>query len=407
MIEFGEALALILKNTPPPRETRIPLQSASGRTLSRDVYAGEDTPSFPSSAMDGYAVRSSDVKNVTPTAPARLRLIGSVTTGDNPTLQVGPGEAVAIVTGAVVPEGADAVCIVEETELEGESVKVRTPVNVFDNIRQPGEELRNGDLALSRGTLLTPPGVGLMARLGVSEVPVYELPRVSIVTTGGEIVEPDQTPPRGKIRDSNKPSLSAALGWDGIEPGLLASAPDDAQALTSTLKTALSDSDVLLTTGGVSVGTDDLVKQVLKQLGVASIFWRIAMKPGKPTFLGKLGNKMVFGLPGNPAAAMISYYEIVRPALMRMKGHAHPLLPPADAILATEVRKDSKRMLFLRGSLKYLAQTPTVEINEKQESHILVSFARSNCILPVPAGSETIPEGTKVQVQLLPWVRAS
>ena len=335
MIPISEAWDFVLAGCVPPAPVPCAIGEAPGHVLAETVLASEDVPPFANSAMDGYAVQAAD----TVEAPVRLRVVASVMAGDSPTTAVGHGEAVLIMTGAPMPPGADAVCIVERTRLETKaSVVIEEAVGAETNVRHPGEDIVAGDAVFSAGTVVTPPHVGVLASLGIETVLVQPTLRVGVVSTGDELATGSGALAPGKIRNSNRPALLAQLQVDGCYPVDLGTVRDDTTALRHVLEHGAGSCDAVVVTGGVSVGDRDVVKIVLKKLGGNAARWmQVAVKPAKPFAFGTIGvvPTPVFALPGNPVPALVSYELFVRPGLRAMAGYRvldRPCLPATTEI---------------------------------------------------------------------------
>jgi molybdopterin molybdotransferase len=322
MLGVDEAREIVLKHAkrlPPAVVTVSP--AALGRVVAEDVRADLDSPPFAKALMDGYAVRAADVAP----AGAELRVIEEVAAGAVPAKAVGPGQAVRLFTGAPLPAGADAVVMQEKTAAAGDRVRVTDPgAKPGQHVLPRGQEMRAGDVAVPVGTVLTPAAVGLLAAVGRTSVTVFPAPRLSVLATGNELVEPDVKPGPGQIRNSNGPMLVAQAARAGASPRYLGIARDDEEHLRSSIREGLSAADVLVLAGGVSAGKLDLAPQVLADLGVETHFHKVRMKPGKPLLFGTAGNVLVFGLPGNPVSSFVGFELFVRPALRVLGGHADP-----------------------------------------------------------------------------------
>lgn len=326
MLTVEEALARVLAHIPPNGAERASLAEAHGRVLAEDVVSPGELPPWTASAMDGFAVRAGDV-------PGVLRVIETVAAGGVPRLVVGEGTATRIMTGAPVPDGADAVVMVEDTEPVGtDAVRIRVGAALGQHLRPRGSEVPRGRVVLTRGRTMTAGAIGVCAALGVPSVAVAVRPRVAILSTGDEVVQPGFPLGPGQIHSSNGHALAALVREAGCEPVHLGDVPDDPAAIGAAFRTAVR-ADVVLSTGGVSVGDYDHVKGVLAELGIAMDFWRVAMKPGKPLAYGVLGGTPIFGLPGNPVSCMVNFYQFVRPVLRSMLGDPTPFLPVVDAEL--------------------------------------------------------------------------
>jgi len=401
MIPFHDAQRLVLEKTGSLRPISLPITQTSGMVLAEDCYALNDVPLFDNSAMDGYALRSIDTLDRT----KYYKIIGTLKAGDKPNLRVGEYEAVQVMTGAPIPDGADAVIIKEDVDKDADRIYTKKQVKPGENIRFKGEELKKGTLALKKGTLLTPPCVGLLASIGLSKIAVYPRPRVSLLVTGSEIVYIGKALGPGQIWDVNGQSLIAALKEINITPQFLGISPDNSKIAEAKIKQGLSFSDVLIITGGVSVGEFDIIKDVLERLNVEKVFWQVAQKPGKPLYFGRKGAKLVFGLPGNPSAVLVCFYEYIRPALLKMMGWENPFLPEIKAFLTDQMRVKQGRTHLLRGWVERNEGNYWVNINKNQGSHILSSFACANGLAIISEKEECLPKGFPVTVHLLPWYK--
>jgi molybdopterin molybdotransferase len=399
MLTVEEARALILSHLPEGRKREVRLPDAAGYVLAQSIVAGADVPPFRRSAMDGYAVRASDVAN----APARLRRVGESRAGVLPSRAIGPGEAMAIYTGAAVPEGADAVQMVEETRRleDGEEVLILKPVRTGENVAPAGNEARAGETIYEPGRVIGPRELAVLALLGCSRVSVWARPTVALLATGDELVEADQPPAAGQIRNSNVWSLTGQLAALGIRPDYLGIARDDAGHLRSLVSEGLRR-DVLILTGGVSMGDYDLVKGVLDELGAQIHFARVAMKPGKPTVFATRERRLVFGLPGNPVSTFVSFENFVRPALGRMCGIARPELPRITGTLTREMKQSPGRTAFLPASVTISGGRWEVEPLPWRGSGDIIGFSHGNAAVIFPADRNHIAQGETVEAVLLP-----
>ncbi len=375
----------------------VPLPQALGRVLAEDIRANRDQPPYDVSAMDGFALRSADVAN----APAVLEIIEDIKAGDMPAKTVQAGQCARIMTGAPVPAGADAVIRVEDTQAFGaDKVQVNVPVKARNDIRDRGENMKQGEVVLQAGTEITPGVLGMLAMVKRKEVPVYRQPRVAILSTGDELEGLDDPFDANKIPDANSYALMAQVQALGIQPVLLGIARDNPEHLKEMLQRGLQF-DVLLVSGGTSVGVHDYVRPTLEALGVQMKFWRVAMKPGHPMAFGMGPMTWVFGLPGNPVSSMVCFEEFVGPALRSSMGHTRLFRRTVTATLARDVKHKHSRTEFVRVMLgkeqDVLVATPTGE----QGSGILRSMAMAEGLLVVPAGSKGVAAGEPVTVQLL------
>lgn len=393
MIAPDDALRLIFEHARVLGAELVPLARAVDRVLAADVRAAVALPPFDNSAMDGFALRAADLKDATPQNPVELTVLETVRAGDAGRLEVKPGEAVRIMTGAPLPRGADSVVMVEMTEPgAGGKVRMAGSTRVRSHVRARGEDVLEGSLLLEAGALLRPYDIALLAAQGVTEVPVVRLPRVAVLATGDELVDHREEPAAGRIRNSNGPALLAGLSRWGAVAEDLGIAPDEPEALKATLASALARADVLVVTGGVSVGDFDCTKAVFAALGVREVFWKVAIKPGKPLFFGTLeapggATKLAFGLPGNPIAALVCLEEFVRPALEKLQGYApkHPSYHLAGVALDDyPAPPDRRQYLFCRA--RSAPGGHELEIIRPQGSAMMGMASRANALAVAPAG---------------------
>ncbi len=399
-ISVEEARRIILEQISTLSVERIPLAEAQGRRLAEAIVSRDNIPPFPNAAMDGYAVRLADVQQV----PAALRVIADVGAGQLPPETVPPGSCIRIMTGAPVPAWAEAVVPVEWTELGSDgTVRILQVPTASANIRPPGQDVRAGERFFEAGQRITPPAVAMLATLGVAEVPVYRQPRVAIVTTGDELIDASQPLTPGHIRDSAGPGLSAQARWVGAEVMLQRRVPDDRGLIEQALEQAL-EADVLVFSGGVSVGLYDLVRQVLDARGTQWLFWKVRQRPGKPMAFGLLEGKPVFGLPGNPVSSAICFDQYVAPALRRMQGQQEVLRPRFSAILEAPTPKKAGLHFFTRGVARPGADGRLyVRDTGPQGSNLYHSMVRANSLIHLPEALEEAPAGLEVQIEWLPW----
>lgn len=400
MISAEEALALIDDHARVLGAETVPLARAADRVLAADLRAATALPPFDNSAMDGFALRAADLKDATPQNPVELTVLETVRAGETGRLEVKPGEAVRIMTGAPLPRGADSVVMVEATE-PGAAGKVRMAgaTRARSHVRARGEDVAEGSVILEAGARIRPYDVALLAAQGIAEVPVIRLPRAAVLATGDELVAPREPLGPGKIRNSNGPALLAALSRWGVPADDLGIAPDEPAALRSVLASALERADVLVVTGGVSVGDFDCTKSVFADLGLREVFWKVAIKPGKPLFFGALEApgappKLAFGLPGNPIAALVCLEEFVRPALEKLQGHApkHPSYH-LSGTAGNDYPKPADRMQYLFCRARPAAGGYELEIIRPQGSAMLGMASRANALAVAPAGSDRVRRG--------------
>ncbi len=402
VLPFEEARARVLARVEPLPPGEVPLGDALGCVLAEDVRAGEDLPPFANSAMDGFAVRSADLGGAGDAAPVRLRVAGEVFAGTGRLPAVEPGTAVRIMTGGALPPGADAVVPVERAAVEGDAVLVRLAAASGAFVREAGEDVRAGTVVLERGTVVGPAAVGMLASVGRRAVPVHPRPRVSVVSTGDELVDPGDPRGPGQIRDSNSWLLVAqarAAGTDAFRCGRLR---DDPDALRRGFALAAAEGDFVLTSGGVSVGDRDYTKRVLAELGDVEA-WRVAMQPGMPQAFGRAAGTWLFGLPGNPVSCFVVFEVLVRPALRRLAGHPPDRLdrPRVVATLGEPVRSPKGRVSFLRVRLEVGGDVLRATLTGAQGSGVLSSCVAADGLAVIPEEVDGLPAGTPVQVVLL------
>lgn len=405
MISVEEAREAVLSEVRALEPEEVFLTEALGRVLAEDVVSDIDVAPFDNSAMDGYAVRGADVAGASEESPAVLKVVEEIPAGKTPSRTVGPGQASRIMTGAPMPEGADAVVMVEYTESEaagsggGDSVRVFRPVAAGENVRKRGEDMRAGDTVLSLGDVVDPAAVGLLAAVGREMVSVYGRPRVGIVSTGDELVEITEKPGPGRIRNTNAYSLSAQVSAAGGVPVRLGIARDTAEETRALLGRA-GEFDVMLATGGVSMGDFDVVREVLESLGELS-FWKVAMRPGAPLTFGLIDGTPFFGLPGNPTSSMVAFELFVRPALRVMQGFVDIERPHVPAVLEHDVKKKQGRRYYLRGRLERSHRGYSVALTGSQSSALLTSMHRANCLVVLPEDIDAFPAGETVECMRL------
>jgi molybdopterin molybdotransferase len=403
MLDYEEAVNLMLNEINELEEIELNISNSLGYVTSRKVIAKTDLPPFDNSAVDGYAVKSEDVAEASKDNPKKLRIVGKIAAGDYADFEIKNGEAAKIMTGAMLPKGADAVCMIEFTKENNGYVEIYTKVKKWENVRFRGEEIKEGEIALEEKTLITPSVIGLLAKLGYNNVFVYRKPNVAIIVTGKELINPGNELEKGKIWDANSFSLQASLKLDGFECKNLGLVGDDKNLFESLVKDAVKNFDVILVSGGTSEGEEDFVREVFNEIGVRKVFWKVAIKPGKPIFFGKLNRTLLFALPGNPASAMVCYYEFVRPALLKMCGRKNIFLPRRKARLIGEIKRKPGRLEFIRAFAFWENGEYNVKSTGIQESHALKSFAEANCFIVIGKNKEICKENEIVEIELLPW----
>ncbi len=380
---------------------KISILDALGRVLSEDIVAERDNPPWDNSAMDGFAVRWEDIKQEHAIQkPVTLSVIEDVPAGVMPSKTVGLGQAIRIMTGAPIPQGADTVLKVEDTEHTSDSVRVFKAEPKGANIRPQGEDVKKGDRIIAKGTRIRPGEVGMLAILAKSFVCVYQQPRVAILSTGDELADLDERFSEEKIINSNSYGMAAAVQEAGGIPLLLGIARDTPMALKEKIAQGLN-ADMLVLSGGVSMGDYDFTKVVFGELGAEMNFWKLAIRPGQPLAFGKIQGKLAFGLPGNPVSSMVTFEQLVRPALLKMSGCRSYGRPMIQAIFQERFSKRGDRRHFLRGILTRQEGVFEVRTTGDQGSGILTSMVKANCLIDVPVEVERLNPGDEVIVQLL------
>ena len=399
MIAVEEALHLILDQIHPLGRERLNIIQCLGRVLGEDIVARRSIPPWDNSAMDGYAVRWQDIQKASSKKGVVLTVLADLPAGRVFTGEVGPGEAVRIMTGAPLPRGADTVVQVEETKKFADTVRISARPEKGKNIRRAGEDVKAGERVLEEGTILRPAHIGLLASMQRSIVSVYEVPRVAILSTGDELLEIDEPWQEGKIVNSNSYSLTAQVLECGALPLQLGIARDQRDDLAAKIQQGLV-ADILVTSGGVSVGDYDLVKAMLRELGKMN-FWKVAMRPGQPLAFGMVFGKPLFGLPGNPVSSMVSFEQFVRPSILKMAGHRQLFRPTIKALLKQDIEKKAGLIHFIRCRLVRQGTQIYASTTGEQGSGILSSMVKAQGLIVLPAEGTRVRVGQKVEVILL------
>ena len=400
MIQVQEALDKILCQIQFKGVERVPLGQALGRVLTEDVVSRINNPPLDNSAMDGYAVIAEDIQSATPENPVKLEMIEEIAAGYTAKGTLKPGQTMRIMTGAPIPPGADAVLMQEDTQKDGNAILCLDKADVAENIRRAGEDVKIGEGVIKKGTTLSPAHIGMLAVIGRSQIAVSQRPTVAILSTGDEILELDETPQGPQIFNSNGHMLAAQIKSAGGIPVYLGIAKDTEKDLMEKFEWALK-ADIVVSSGGVSVGDYDLVKSSLQKMGQDMLFWKVAMKPGKPLAFGRIGKTPIFGLPGNPVSSFVSFEQFVRPSLRKVLGCSDLSHKTVQAKLTRTINKKPGRLHFLSSIVSWTDGEYTVTPAGEQGSGILKSAANANGLLIFPLEAEEIKQGQEVAVQLL------
>jgi molybdopterin molybdotransferase len=394
LLSIEEAQRLVLEHARALESESVPLEQAAGRILAEPARAVVDLPPFASSAMDGFAVRAKET-------PGELRVADVQAAAGSPAASaLVPGEAIAIATGGVVPEEADAVVPIEAVVTQDNSIQIAAGIAAGENVRPRGGDARSGDVVVVAGARLGPAQLGALAAAGVAEVACALRPRAAVIATGSELRRPGEPLERGQIYEANGVMLAAQLESAGAVVASVQMVADDVEAHRRALDAAL-ECDLVLSSGGVSVGPHDLVRSVAADLGAEEIFWRVAVKPGKPLWFGVRGRTLVLGLPGNPVSSLVGFELFVRPALLALQGAAEPRPEFAVGALARPARRNSARDEFVRATRTTRDDAVELEPLAGQESHMIARAALADALVHVPRGDGELPAGTPVRYLML------
>jgi molybdopterin molybdotransferase len=389
LLTLAEAQGRVLERVRPVDGESVGVADAAGRVLAQDARAAVDLPPFPSSAMDGFALRASDT-------PGRLSVVARIAAGVPAPGPLAAGEAMAIATGGVVPDGADAVVPIEYVVQRDNQVEVQDTVGQGDNVRPRAGDVSAGDVVAAHGTRLQPAQIGALAASGVADVACARRPRVAILATGTELRRPGEPLGPGEVYEANGVLLAAALTAAGADIDVLPAVADDDAALRAALEVGLM-ADVLVTSGGVSVGPHDLVRGLLRELGVEEVFWGVAVKPGKPVTFGMRERTLVFGLPGNPVSSLVGCVLFVQPAVLALQGAAEPGPVYRDGQLTQAVRRNAQRDEFVRARTRPSGDGVALEPIVGQESHMIVRAAGADALVHAPRGEGELAAGARVR----------
>ncbi len=400
MLSYEDARSLVFQKIKPLGKCTQPLTESLGFALSEDILAPHGIPSFDNSGVDGYAVQSQDIAQASIVNPVLLENLGYIAAGDSINQNMHSGQCIQIATGALLPKGADSVVMKEDVEIKGAEIIFTQPIKEKENVRYLGEDIPEGDTIIKAGTVIGPAQIATLATFGFSHVPLYQVPKVSIVSTGSELIDVFEKPVEGQIRESNRFMLAGMVRQEYCDILKISMVPDIPELLHQAFEEALK-ADVTLICGGMSIGEKDFAKHLLNELGVKEIFWKIKFKPGKPLFFGYRGKTIVFGLPGNPASTYVLFEEFVRPALRKMMGRRVLEESMVKATLEIPITKTYKRLHFMRGLLHEQNGEYRVRPLKFQGSHSIGSLVASNALIRVEADSPNIPAGNKVSVRPL------
>jgi molybdopterin molybdotransferase len=394
MLQLEQARDRILATIQPLSGEPVPLVDVAGRVLAEDIVAPIDLPRFDNSAMDGYAVRSDDLQAVMASQRVSLKIAGEVPAGTEMAAPLTAGTCARIFTGSPLPVGADAVIMQEDAQPDGDAVSFHEPVKPWENVRLRGEDVKKGSRVVEAGTRLGTGALGLLGALGIVNLMVHRRPKVGVLATGSELQEPGKPLAAGQIYESNRGMLAALIRSAGGEPRIFPLVPDNLEATRTALQRAFDECDIVITSGGVSVGELDFVRQAFQSLGGKVEFWRVAIRPGKPFVFGSLATKYLFGLPGNPVSAMVTALLLVWPAILRAQGATDIEPPSYSATAADEFRNMTDRRHFMRVRVDGKG---CVHLAGLQASHALGALALANGLLDVAPGT-VIAQGTQVRV---------
>jgi molybdopterin molybdotransferase len=399
LLSVEEAREKVLSEIHPLAPLQLPLMEAFGCVSAEDVVATRDLPEFASSAMDGFAVRASDVAAATSFRPVELKIVGRAMIGRLPETTVGGGEAVRIATGAPIPGGADTIVPIENADVMGETVRVLDSPAPGRHVRPAGEDIREGQVLVPAGKRLGPPELGLLANAGFPHPLVHPRPRVVVLSTGDELVPPTTAPEYGQIRDSNAYTIFGAIREVGATPMLAGIVRDDVDQLKETVLSHLIQADAFVSSGGVSVGERDVVKAAFFRRGELD-FFKVAMQPGMPQGFGRIEGKPYFGLPGNPVSVFVSFEMFIRPALLKMMGRTQLFRPEVSATLTGDVTGPRGKTQFARVNVTRTADGWSAQPTGDRGSNLISTVSRANGLAVIPSGTETAHGGDRVKVML-------
>jgi len=395
MIRVAKAKEKLFKSVNTSESVKVNISTATGFVLAKDIICPMDLPSFDNSSMDGYAISIGDTPD-----QHTYELTGESKAGDNQKHVLKAGQAIRIFTGAPLPEGANCIVIQEHVEVKGGMITIAGNYEKGDFIRRTGSMMKKGELALKRGTVLGPASIGFIASMGLSEIKIYKQPDLAVIATGDEIVPLGQDIQYGQVYESNSYSLESALYQMDIHPKHVMTSKDQKDMLEIQIRACLADSDIIILTGGISVGKYDLVYETLQKLEVYEYFYKVAQKPGKPFFAGKINHTIIFALPGNPAAVLVCFYEYIYPVIRMMQGFEKPEMTHVSLQLLKEIKTKEGRAQFVRAKRVEGGVMPL----DGQDSFMLHSFAMADCLIYVPENALEIAVNEMVEVHVLPFL---
>lgn len=400
-IEIDKAIEILLEETKTNDKVSIPLMDSLGFVLGETILSDVNIPPFDRSPLDGYAVRAVDIEGASKEIPITLEVIDNIPAGHVSLKELSQNQSMRIMTGAKIPAGADVIIKYEDTEFTDENVKIFTPLRENSNIVKMGEDIKIGDIVLNEGTIIDSPEIGILSSLGRSMIEVYRKPKIAILSTGDELVDIHEKLSPGKIRNSNSYTMASQIIKLGAEPVILKVCNDTIEEIRARLEPVLSWADIIITTGGVSVGDYDVVKEAFADLGAKVLFWKVNMKPGTPIAVAKLGEKLLIGLSGNPAAAYITFEQFVRPVILKMMGKVNLKLLEVDSILENNFNKKSNQNRFVRAYTYYKDGKHHTRIPDKHSSGVISSLSGTNSLILIPSNSGPYATGQLIKVQLL------
>ncbi|MDD4601241.1 Molybdopterin molybdenumtransferase [bioreactor metagenome] len=400
-LSLEEAQSLLLSQAAAVPTEQLALTQACGRVTGKDIASAENVPPFDRSPLDGYAMQAADMQGAGAECPIQLSVIEEIRAGFTAQKKVTPGTAIKVMTGAPIPEGADVVIRYEDVKREKDSLFIFHELNKGNNIVPAGEDVSKDEVIVRQGERLTAPRIGLLAAIGKAAIPAFNKVKVALISTGDELVDPSEQLQVGKIHNSNVHSLGARCQQLGAEPLYFGIVPDEKDVTAERMRQALKKADLVITTGGVSVGDFDVVPATLKQIGADVLFWKVKMKPGSPVIAAQKDGKLLIGLSGNPAAALITFDLLVVPVIKKMMGLCQQLPMKITAVLANDFAKESPQRRFLRGKLEISYPTNRIRLTGNQQNGVLKSMIDCDVLIDVPAGSGPLMAGQKVTAVMM------